>query len=504
MNTQQAHHSIMPPPGIAKRAFTLCVIIATYVAVGGWFFFTGERDALIQDTKVRLWSETRAVVNQVALWHAPIHQQGEVFAAMDIVKIFMTHAGPSAGSATEITLPVNDAQRQAMAVYLQRFATRVQATQALLVTLEGKVAASGVTPTNDNTQTAVDTQFNTTLLAAKLTEGVPFDMPVRMGSTGPLLDVVFPVYAAGSADGSLPLAGGLLLTFNLAAPLQQWLETPKNQQIETLILERHHDELVSLTPTGTSPLATLYDVALPGGDSPQPSSSKTSFLTDFAGNTLATFWRTAPAAQGNLEQDQFAAAMRIPQMNSWFIVKKIPSQPVDASLKAIAIQTIFASIAAGLFLFVMLVMRWWWLDGRRQKNTQKLLLKAHSHLSLHQQVLATISAFVSEGVCAINNKGIILYVNPACAAMLELPEGSIIGKELYSLLRTPQVRVHKDADMTVLHGKQVTPFTDIWTHTHTYIQQKYTVYKIPLRGQEGTAYGVITIFALSQETNPKN
>lgn len=493
MNTKQAHHSIMPPPGILKRAFTLCTLIALYVAVGGWFFFKGERDTLLQNTQVRLWAETRAMANQITLWHAPIHQQGEVFAAMDIVKIFMTHAGLSATPATETALPVDDAQRQAMGVYLQRFAARVQAGQALLVTLEGEVAASGSAPAKENALNTVDTQFNTTLLAAKLTEGVPFDMPVRMGKEGPLLDVVFPVYAAGSADGSLPQAGGLLLTFNLAPPLRQWLESAQKQNIETLFLERQHDELVSLTPTGIIPLAKLDDVVLPSEVNTQSATPEAAFLTDYPGNVAATFWRITPR-QEKTKEGQFAAAMRIPQMHSWFVVKKIPSQPIDTAIEAVALQTILASVAAGLLLFVLLVLRWWWLDGRRQNNTQQLLRKAHSTLSLQQQILATIAAFVSEGVCAINHKGIIVYVNPACTAMLELPEEEVMGKELYGLLRTAQVRTHQDADMAVLQGTQVPPFTDTWENTQTKTQQKYIVHKIPFIGQEGIARGVITVF----------
>ena len=491
MNSQQAHQSIMAPPSIAKRAITLSILIAAYVAVGGWFFFKGERDALLQTTKVRLWSDTRAMVNQVALWHAPIHQQGEVFAAMDIVRIFMTHAGATAAA----VLPLDDAQRQAMGVYLQRFATRAQATQALLVTLGGEIATSGVTPTKENSQSVVDSQFNATLLAAKLTEGVPFDMPVRMGKEGPVLDVVFPVYASGSADASMPLAGGLVVTFNLTAPLQQWLNTQHNQNITTLFLERHHDELVSLTPTGITPLPTLHDVALPGEASTNAALTHVASLTDYTGNTTATFWRTAPATQGNAEQAQFAATMRIPQMNSWFVVSKISSLETDVAIEAATMRTILACIAAGMLLFVLLVMRWWWLDGRRQKHFQKLLHTTHNTLSLHQQVLATMAAFASEGMCAINSKGIVLYVNPACAAMLEVPTQEVVGKEVYGLLRTAHIRKHQDADMDVLHGKKVPPFADTWTNTQTGSQHQYTVHKVPLMGQEGTAHGVITVFA---------
>ena len=498
MNFQQAHHSFMAPPSIAKRAVTLLILIAAYVAVGGWFFFKGERAELLQNTQVRLWSETRAMVNQVVLWHAPIHQQGEVFAAMDIVKIFMTHAGLTSAPATDALQPVDEAQRQAMGVYLQRFATRVQATQALLVTLEGEIAASGVIPTKENSPNTLDSQFNTTLLAAKLTEGVPFDMPVRMGKEGPVFDVVFPVYASGSADASMPLAGGLMVTFNLATPLRQWLEAQHNQHIETLFLERHHDELASLTPAGIVPLPALHDVALPGEVDARTASPQISFLTDYAGNITATFWRISPAPQGKNEDGQFAAAMRIPQMNSWFVVNKMPSFETDKALEALALQTILACVLAGALLFGLLVMRWWWLDGRRQKGFQKLLHKAHNTVALHQQVLATVAAFAREGVCAINDKGVVLYVNPACAAMLDLPEEEVMGKELYGLLRTSQIRKHQDADIALLHGTQVPPFADIWTSTQTNNQQEYTVHKVPLMGQKDTVHGVITVFSPSQ------
>ena len=497
MNTKQAHHSIMAPPSIAKRAITLSILIAAYVAVGGWFLFTGERDALLQNSKVRLWSETRAMVNQIALWHAPIHQQGEVFAAMDIVRIFMTHAGAPAAPGPKAALPVDDAQRQAMGVYLQRFASRVQATQALLVTLEGEIATSGVAPTKENSQNTVDNQFNNSLLAAKLTEGVPFDMPVRMGKEGPMLDAVFPVYASGSADASMPLAGGLVVTFSLATPLQQWLNSQHNQNIATLFIERHHDELASLTPTGITPLPALHDVALPGEVDAHSSPSQISFLTDYAGNVTATFWRTTPAAQGNSEQGQFAAAMRIPQMNSWFVVSKRPSFETDKALEEIAMRTVLACALAGLLLFALLVMRWWWLDGRRQKHFQKLLRTTHNTLSLHQQVLSTMATFANEGVCAINSKGIVLYVNPACAAMLEVPAQEVVGKDVYGLLRTAHIRKHQDADMAVLHGKNVPPFADTWTNTQSGSQHQYTVHKVPLLGQQGAAHGVITVFALS-------
>ncbi len=105
-----------------------------------------------------------------------------------------------------------------------------------------------------------------------------------------------------------------------------------------------------------------------------------------------------------------------------------------------------------------------------------------------------MAAFASEGVCAINSKGIVLYVNPTYAAMLELPEKEIMGKEVYGLLRTSQIRKHQDADISLLHGTQVPPFTDTWTNPQTNNQQKYTVHKVPLLRQEGTAYGVITVF----------
>ncbi len=166
----------------------------------------------------------------------------------------------------------------------------------------------------------------------------------------------------------------------------------------------------------------------------------------------------------------------------------------DAALKTITMQTVLGAIAAGLFLLAVLTMRWWWLDGRRHRNAQKLLHAAHEDLSLHQQILATVAASTSEGICAINNKGVVLYANPACAAMLELPEKEIIGKELYGLLRTSKIRVHQDADISLLHGKQVEPFTDTWAQTQSQKQQQYTEHKVPLSGQEGIACGVITIF----------
>lgn len=490
------HDTDLTPPSSTKRAATLILLITAYIACGAWFFYKEQRAGLVQNTELALWADARATVNLITIWHAPLRQQGRVFAASDVVRLYTGNTLPLGHETPDQFQQRKATQRSAMNVYLRRFADRTEAAQAALVNVRGELLADSRAENLEQAEEAAYFAFDAAALAARLGQGEPFELPARMSPTGPLLDIVFPVYALSMPETQSDLRGGVVLTFSLASLLDTWLPHGGDSPVNTVLLEQDGDRFFSLSGGGLTEQTWRHGTILPGEVLGAPLPYRMGANQSARANKTGASLRLTqyPAADGReTPQNMLAAAIQVPLMDGWFVVKETPALALQGQLAALRLRTAGGALIAGGLLFGLLFLRWWWLDGRLYRRMTGSVTSISDSLYKSKQLLTSIAAASSDGICVIGPDGRVAYANPVFAAHCRLVSDALAGKPLRELISSDRYLLHNELDAKVFGtGKEQTCF-DTWIDENA-AATRYEVRKQPLTSADGKIWGVLSVF----------
>lgn len=500
METTRMDGTTMHPPGMLKRIVTLALVVAVYVAAASWFFFQEERKSILRTVETTLAAEARATASRIAVWYAPVRQQGMVFASSNVAQLY-TAGTPTAAATPEDAQRIKErhkSQQQAMGVYLKRLIDRLDASQAVLFDQTGTLLAASTVEDSGLPDASTAAQLDMPAIVKTLPNGETFTMPVRMSESGPFLDVVFPVYSNDTVQSENPtLVGGFALSFSLFDLLSDWLAATHEAQRHTQLLEQNGSTISAITSSAITPLAWRNGQVLPGlyqtektraVQSAEPASRRGTK------DVLAGIASYSVPAQGNKpEHHVLAVAAHVPLLASWFVVREVSAEETQAAIDSLRQQTVLGGLAAGAVLFFLLFLRWWWLDGRLQRKMRSSMHTTQNELYKSRQIIAAFGASLAEGVCLTGTDGIFEYVNKSFAAMVGIPPEHLAGKTVHDVFDSIKANQHADRDTQVVHSGEAQSFDDTWNSAVESIATRYRIYKYPVHDAYHRVSGVVTI-----------
>lgn len=353
-----------------------------------------------------------------------------------------------------------------MQAAVTEFAKRHEAIGVYLVARDGRVyLASAAAPILSDAQ-----RRNAQRIYKKER---PIILPLRVGKSGPVLDIVIPFVAPQTIDAKDAgrAVGAILVSFPAGRKLADTLARgPFDRQGERArLLQRQDGTFVEINPKAPPyqlPIASALAETLKG---PLPFAAR----LDISGNTAV-----------------FSVGFAV-KKTPWFVVQELDHRIAIAPLTGYAMGGIALAFLGTMLIGAAFVAVWWRQNGEANRALAIQYHSLASRIQAQRRLLDSINNSIDERIGLRNMEGKYEYVNPAFAKSVAHSVAGILGRDDEAIFGAEAARkLAKDDQEVIETGRMVTRDLDVEIMS----KMRYlTISKSPFKNENDVTVGIVSV-----------
>ncbi len=423
-------------PRSALIFMVLLLVLLIGAAVGiSHYILTAEFAGMQNSLEQRLTARARDRAARLTVWFGDVKRQAEQFAGSDLLRLFAAEAQEKGLLAAHILRQESGSNPEdvgdslgelaARALYIRRYLddfVRTGGFQAVrLADPQGRVYLSS------QDASAPDPEQLSVALRAVAAQRIEVSSVRRQGD-GLFMDMALPVFAPLYVDETgHRLVGVLTVTRDITVMLNSLTESGEGKS---------RTEAGHLLETVDGVLQTL-----PGDG--QPSATLSGWTLDAAGG-LPFAERRFPSKDGG-GRAVFALGIAVADL-PWIVEEDVSTEEFLSRYVAFRTTVVFSAVTASLSGALVLVMLWWVLLGRRDRDVAQELGRLYETVNRQKQIIDGVNTTLLEGIVLNDLNGNILYANLAFARMTGETVEALYGKT-WNTLTSPRIgeNLHRHA-----------------------------------------------------------
>ncbi|CAK7024474.1 MAG: hypothetical protein DESF_01014 [Desulfovibrio sp.] len=444
----------------ARIMLAVFAVMAVLIVTGANWYLQNSRERMLREVGQNLNVQVNNKVALLTVWSGAIIKQVEMFAEMDLLRLFAAEVNSSRLSADVLLHesqkepesltttdgfvdPVMEGLRAPsqdpissilprlpmMLRQLKDFVEKNSFWGACLINTDLEVYLSpGEPPVLSVEQRAYITE-------AIRTRHLVF-LPVRRQNGELVMDMAFPIVAPLYVDAAGDrVVSVLLATTNVLPVVKAITRHTGGREFSSAILEHFGQRLQRIDPTVREGFVDLPGWKLEAGHLP-----------------LAM--RTEPGPGGNGEDTTYTLGVPVPRL-PWLVDQGVEAVRIDASYNSLRKNVILGAALVLALTGIMLSALWWWLVGRRERAVADQLRRLYLMVNQQKQIMDGVNSALSAGVVLNDLNGTIFYANQSFAHMVGMEANSMrgrpytdLGPDIARSLVTHTLAVHQTGDLS--------------------------------------------------------
>ena len=437
------------------------VFLATIIL---YMLVQSRQAELTAGVKQRVEAAASARANVLATWLEGVSRLPEQLTESELFKLFVAEVD-LAGQNERLPAALRN-QFPYMQAAVTEFAKRHGVIGAYLVPRDGRVyLASAAAPILSDAQR---------LDAQKIYQtGRRSILPLRVGGTGPVLDIVIPFMAPQTTDAkdAMRAVGAMLVSFPAAEKLTNTLARgPLDREGERArLLQRQGGTIVEIVPQAAPyqlPIASALADTLKG---PLSFGSR----LDVSGNIAV-----------------FSVGFAVPG-TPWFVVQELDHSLAVTPLTVYAMAGIGIAFLGTLLVAAAFVAVWWRQNSEANRAAAVQYHSLASRIQAQRRLLDSINNSIDERIGLKNLDGKYEYVNPAFAKAVTHSVAGILGRDDEAIFGAEAARILAEDDQQVIAtGGLVTRDLDVEIMS----KMRYlTISKSPFKNENDVTVGIVSV-----------
>ena len=472
-------------------------VMAVLTVVGANWYLQKSRDRMLHELGQNLHVQVNNKVALLTVWSGTMIKQVEMFAEMDLMRLFAAEVSSSHLSAevllresrkeeTSLMAPDSfadmdqEGQRLTASDPISAILPRLPMMLRQLKDFIGKNSFWGASLVNTDLEVYLSpgeppvlSEKQRGFIAEAIRSRQPVFLPVRRQSGELVMDIAFPIVAPLYVDATGDrVVSVLLATSNVLPVVKAITRHTGGKEYSSAILEQFGQQLQRIDPTVQEGFVDLPGWKLEGG-------------------RLPLAMRTEPGPGGKGEETTYTLAVPVPRL-PWFVDQGVEIGRIDATYNELRKNVIFGAALVLALAGILLSALWWWLVGRRERAVADQLRRLYLMVNQQKQIMDGVNSALSAGVVLNDLNGIIFYANQSFAHMVGMDANSLRGRAYTDL--GPDL-----ARSLVTHTLAVHQTGNLSTFTETLPVDERPRYFFtsctPFRDEAGRMSGVVSVYS---------
>lgn len=481
----------------ARIMLAVFAVMAVLIVTGANWYLQNSRERMLREVGQNLHVQANNKVALLTVWSGGIIKQVEMFAEMDLLRLFAaevnsSHLSPDVllrESRKEVeSLPVpdsfadpdHDGWRSSTQDPISAILPRLPMMLRQLKDFIEKNSFWGASLINTDLEVYLSpgeppvlSEEQRMYVAEAIRTRQPVFLPVRRQHGELVMDMAFPIVAPLYVDATGDRVVSVLLATNNVLPVVKAITRHTGgKEFSSAILEHFNQRLQRIDPTVQEGFVNLPGWTLEGG-------------------RLPLAMRTEPGPGGNGEEITYTLAVPVPRL-PWLVDQGVETVRIDASYHSLRKNVMLGAVLVLALTGIMLFALWWWLVGRRERAVADQLRRLYLMVNQQKQIMDGVNSALSAGVVLNDLNGIIFYANQSFAHMVGVDAGSLRGRSYTDL--GPDI-----ARSLVTHTLAVHQTGDLSSFTETLpvdgSQRYFFTSCTPFRDEAGRMSGVVSVYS---------
>lgn len=481
-NTQNAKQEV-PDLRLFNHRRALAVILLSVVLIAlGSFLWTGwnlrEKESAFEaglEKRLELMARSRTEV--ISTWLEGLAEQGDRVIRSDIFRLYATEVDLIDGDISYLV--AGRSPRGGQSKEQEQIAAQLPMMQSLMLEftryagfLSGRIVnRSGQAYIATDSSLAALDPAQIALVKTAMQVPHPYFSSLRLTSSGLVMDMVLPIFPPEASEKPDVPVAALLLTRAVSDKINELLTaSPLATKGErSRLVQLHNGESQEVAPWKAGQLEPLQG-----------------FAETCGADTLPFGVRNALGGQDKV----YSLGVRVPELCLWV------TQEADYDMARQDLRS-HARVVYGMTGLIILVFSvsfgavWSQLISRENRRIAKVFEEQADHIEEQRRLLDSVHNTVPDFIGLKDLRGLYQYVNPAFAEAAGRAMEDMIGLDDAAIFGFDTARRLEHQDQEALaEGHSVVHNEEVYLQSrHRHLQ----IFKIPTRGKEGAAAGVVSV-----------